>query len=284
MLTETEQAVRKTAIGASEAAAVLGVDPYRTPFQVWAEKTGRLDGFEGNKATDSGTRFEPAVLQWAEEQLGPLAAHGERWELPGYPIASTLDAATSNLLPVEAKTAGLFGPLPAGWGAEGTDEVPDNYLVQCQVQMLCTNAELAYLAAFLGGRGFCMFKIARSNRMVDYIKSQLAEWWERHIVADLAPPMTNVSVDVLRRLKREPNKTVDIPAELALRHEATKAALDAAKEAADESQAAILAAMGDAEAANFGDPARLLTFYEQTRKAHSVKESKFRVLRFSKRG
>jgi len=41
MLTTEQRAARMTGIGASECAAIMGFDPYRTAHQVWLEKTGR---------------------------------------------------------------------------------------------------------------------------------------------------------------------------------------------------------------------------------------------------
>jgi putative phage-type endonuclease len=283
MLTAAEIEARRDWIGASEAAAVLGIHPQRSAYEVWAEKVGDLKPFDGNKYTDAGTRFERAVLDWAEEELGDLHRNVPA-RLAGLPLGSTLDALTiGGGVPVEAKTAGLLGPLPDGWGDEGTDQVPDCYLVQCQMQMLCTDAEAAFLAAFLHGRGFQMFKINRSEKICGYLKTYLPDWWDRHVVARVAPPLANTSIDILKRLRREPNKTVEIATATAERYERACKEVTAAETEKKAAQAELLIELGDAEAADFGDPSRVLTFYEQTRKAHYVKESTFRVLRFSKR-
>jgi putative phage-type endonuclease len=281
-LTQADLEARKQFIGASEVAAVLGVSPFKTAFEVWAEKTGRVEPFAGNKYTDGGNRFEPVVLDWAEEKLGALERNVV-CKFGDAPVASTCDALTVERSPVEAKTAGLFRPLPEGWGEDGSDNVPDFYLIQCQAQMLCTGADVAHLAAFLGGRGFAMFTIQRSEKICKFLADFLPEWWNRHVVADSAPPMENTSTEVLKRLKREPKKIIEVTAEAAVRLERARAAESEAKKEVEAAQAALLAQMGDAEAADFGDPARLLTFYEQTRKAHHVNESKFRVFRFAKR-
>lgn len=283
MLTAEQLAARRHVIGASEVSAVLGMNPFKTAFEVYAEKVGDLDQFEGNRYTDAGNRFEPEVLNWAEEQLGRL----ERNITVRYgsaPIASNLDARWVDTgRPVEAKTAGLFGPLSDEWGDDGTDVVPPHYLVQCQAQMLCTESDLAYLAAFLGGRGFAMFKIHRSEKVCKYLATYLPDWWDRHVVKRVPPPMGNTSLEVLKRLRREPNKVVEVAPQLVADFEQAKAAATAAEKAKEAAQKALLAEMGDAEAAEFGDPSKVLTFYEQTRKAHYVSESTFRVLRVSKR-
>ena len=48
-------ALRHKYIGGSDAAAVVGLNAYVSPYTLWAEKTGRLPGFEGNLATEVGT-------------------------------------------------------------------------------------------------------------------------------------------------------------------------------------------------------------------------------------
>lgn len=48
--------LRSGYIGGSDAAAVVGLNPYASAYSLWAEKTGRTAGFAGNLATEAGTR------------------------------------------------------------------------------------------------------------------------------------------------------------------------------------------------------------------------------------
>src|SRR5574341_639051 len=64
---EKQLALRQTGIGASEVAAVVGLHPTRKPIDVWAEKTGRAERFEGNAFTEWGQRIERVVAEaWQE--------------------------------------------------------------------------------------------------------------------------------------------------------------------------------------------------------------------------
>lgn len=58
--------MRNETIGSSEIAAVLGLDPHRTPYDVWLTKTGQQPEFSGNEATKRGNILEPAVADWFE--------------------------------------------------------------------------------------------------------------------------------------------------------------------------------------------------------------------------
>ncbi len=43
MLTLEQKAIRQTGLGATDCAAVMGLSPYKTPYELWLEKTGRKD-------------------------------------------------------------------------------------------------------------------------------------------------------------------------------------------------------------------------------------------------
>jgi hypothetical protein len=66
--------------------------------------------------------------------------------------------------------------------------------------------------------------------------------------------------------------------------EAAKAEKTAAAAAEELAKSAMLAALGDAEAGDFGDPAKWLTYYEQKRAGYEVKPTTFRVPRIGKKG
>ncbi|GIV50738.1 MAG: hypothetical protein KatS3mg038_1259 [Candidatus Kapaibacterium sp.] len=69
---------RRSFLGASDAPAVLGLSPWRTAWEVWAEKTGRIDSWTGNAATSAGQLLEPAVLAWAARGAAAPARPGRR--------------------------------------------------------------------------------------------------------------------------------------------------------------------------------------------------------------
>lgn len=61
---------RKQSIGSSEIAAILGMDSYATPYDIWLRKTGRAKPFKGNAATQRGHLLEDAVAQYFEIETG----------------------------------------------------------------------------------------------------------------------------------------------------------------------------------------------------------------------
>ena len=281
-------AERAARMGASDAAAALGLSPFCTPYELAGLKTGRIEpDITDTKSTKSGRRFETAVLDDAEEALGPLR-RGELVHAKGldFPLASTLDGrviATGR--PVEAKTTGIVGPVYGEWGEPNTDIVPPYYLVQAVVQMICTEADLVHLHALIGGRGFVHYRILRDEQVCREITERLSRWWQRHVVEGVAPALTEpVPLEVVKRIRRQPAKVIDLYPEDAVtvaEFENAKSLKSSAEKSHEAAQAKLLLLLGDSEAANLPD-GRRIEYMEQTRKGYTVQDSTFRVLRIKK--
>ncbi len=200
-------------LGASEVAAVLGMSPWATPFDIWARKTGRMGEQEETRVMRLGNLLEPVVLTLAEDELGPLDRQPQTLLIPNSPIVCHLDAkVASSGIPVEAKTAGVECPIVGNWGEDGTDDIPDYYWVQLAMYVKASQKDLGYLAAYLGGRGFRMYVCPARHELADQIVNDVGEWWDRHIIGDRQPENSAPSEETMRRMKRQP-VTVDLAAE-----------------------------------------------------------------------
>jgi predicted phage-related endonuclease len=126
-------------IGASDFGALLGLSKFKTPHQLWLEKTGQAPPFPGNLYTDVGTALEPLVLKLAVKRLGltelirasELTPEGEPW------LKVHLDATArrdGELVVMESKTCS-FSKRDGGWGPEGGELVPSEYWAQVTMQM-----------------------------------------------------------------------------------------------------------------------------------------------------
>ena len=62
--------LRSHYIGGSDAAAVVGLNDYTSPYCLWAEKTGKVPGFAGNLATEVGTYLEDFVAKKFAQETG----------------------------------------------------------------------------------------------------------------------------------------------------------------------------------------------------------------------
>ena len=63
---------RRQAIGGSDAATILGLNPYASPYTLWADKTSRLPVQPDNEAMRQGRDLEPYVVRRFEEATSCL--------------------------------------------------------------------------------------------------------------------------------------------------------------------------------------------------------------------
>lgn len=186
-LTPEQIAERRQGIGASDAPAVLGLSPWRTPLEVFLEKTGRAGPQEESLPMRVGRALEPVVLQAFAEETGlSVTRQQERIIDPALPWRwATVDAIADGAL-VEAKTAGDRGE----WGEPGTDQIPRHYIVQVQHALACTGFKLAYVPVLLSGRDFRVYEVRRDEAIISAITEREVEFWSR-IERDDPPPLSS---------------------------------------------------------------------------------------------
>ena len=146
--------LRRQGLGASDMAAVMGVSPYKTPYQLWAEKTGATPEQKVGDAARRGVILEDAVGRFYEEERGvKLRKSNGIVRLKKYPrIMASLDRTIVGEPKgiVEIKTSA--SPRWSMW------PVPPEVQVQVTVQMGIVGAEWCDVVALLGG---LVFKIER---------------------------------------------------------------------------------------------------------------------------
>ena len=266
-ITPAQLEQRKKSIGSSDMPALMGVDAYKNAADVYHAKVGNvpdyLDDEEVNEAAEAGNYLEPSVLAWASAQLGVKIRKNQR-RVKGY-FAANLDALiVGRREALEAKTTGLYNPMffAEDWGDPGTDEVPPRVKVQAHHQMLCADLERVWVPALINGKGLVLYRLERSDYLIGEIEEVGIHFWEEHVLKRIPPEDVVPNLDTIKRLTRQPTKTVELDDRLFLAYlEAKEAAKLAAKDL-DEKKAAVLDALGDAEMgeSNVGT----LTYYEQT--------------------
>jgi putative phage-type endonuclease len=135
---------RKGGIGASEAAAIMGVCPYSTPLKVWKEKSGLAEGFEGNFATQRGSDLEAKARARYElislEDMPPATATHPKYDF----LRASLDGLRAdNKLILEIKV-----PSKESHDLAKSGKVPEHYKIQVQQQLLVTGADLCHYFSY----------------------------------------------------------------------------------------------------------------------------------------
>lgn len=182
---------RRSGIGASEVAAALGMSRWRTPWQVWADKTGahRRDR-DYSDAAELGTALEPWLLNQAAMILGEpvertpdrLYSHLEHpWQL-----ASPDGQAKTGAL-VECKTAGLVGRVDTDDWADGS--IPLSYEFQTRWQMHVMDVPACHVVGLVAGLGVVLVTVDRDLAVEAEMVRQVSQWWDRYVVAGEEPPI-----------------------------------------------------------------------------------------------
>lgn len=275
---------RKQHIGSSDMAAIMGLDPFRTAYDVWISKTGRLKK-NGNstKAMERGNFLETAILNWFESTTGKKIIRNQYRSAKneGIPFGTNTDAIVRDEgAPVEGKSVGNYSQEV--WGEPDTDEMPDRVIVQSFVHMICMDAPICYVPVYLPYRDFQLFHVDYRPDLATVIIAAGLNFWENHVLKDIPPENALPSIDIAKRIRKQPNKTVSISAGLIAAYEETQAFVKEAKEKKERAQAAILAALDGAEE-GIADNGRRVTNFTQKRKGYTVEDTEFAVLRFPKK-
>ena len=257
-ITEKQRQNRNKHIGASESAAILGLSPWKTAYDVWLEKTSKLEmPTFSSEAADIGNMIENGLLDWMATEIdGKIVKNQFRVHKEGI-LSATHDAlVVERKEGGEAKTSGIMNPFIAkdDWGEEGTDQIPEHILIQCQQQALVSNLDVVHVPALIGGRGRLMYRVERSVALCEIILERVTEFWTHNIMMDI-PPEGLPSLDVIRFRRREPGLTINIPSELVANWQQKKETIKEVKKQEEQAKAAVLAAMengevGESEAGN----------------------------------
>ena len=184
---EEWMALRHKYIGGSDAAAVVGMNAWVSPYTLWAEKTGRLPGFDGNLATEVGTYLEEFVAQkFAQETVKKVRKCNQSWFNDQYPwaIANIDREIVGEDAGLEIKTTSEMNTQKFKGG-----EYPANYYVQCMHYLAVTGKKRWYLAVLIGNREFKWFTIERDEDEINALMD--AEKKFKQLVDSNTPPMAD---------------------------------------------------------------------------------------------
>jgi len=180
-------AERKKGIGGSDAAAIVGLTPYATPYTVWADKTGRLPEREDNEAMRQGRDLEDYVAKRFTEKTGKKVRRNSKMlHNPLYPFAlANIDRdIVGENAGFEAKTTSVLNLKKFKNG-----EYPENYYVQCVHYLAVSGYKRWYLGVLVLNQGFYDFVIERDQDEIDALMSAEGDFWNGYVVTDTPPPM-----------------------------------------------------------------------------------------------
>jgi putative phage-type endonuclease len=205
---------RRKGIGGSDASVVCGVNGYKTPMEVFMEKTGQQIPEEAGEAAYWGKVLEAVVRAEFTKRTGIKVIEVAKLLCSKeYPfMLANLDGVckhpTLGSCVFEAKTASAF---KAG---EWDDGIPQEYMLQLQHYLAVTGYAGGYIAVLIGGNTFKHSFIERDEELISKLIRWESDFWE-HITSDI-PPALDGSEASAKYLKRRfpaaiPQSKVKLP-------------------------------------------------------------------------
>ena len=194
MLTAEQILERRRGIGSSEIAAVCGISSWGSPLSVWLSKTGQAAANDADVLHfDIGDALEPVCARWYARRMGELLEDPKR--VFHHPDREWQCAMPDRLRkndgrPVECKVS----YTSEGWGDEGSDEVPQEYLCQVQWQLDVLGADFAHIAAIIG-RQFRVYTVRRDDDLIAALREAGERFWHDYVLTGVQPPVTAHDAD-----------------------------------------------------------------------------------------
>lgn len=176
---------RQCGIGGSDVGAILGVNKYKTPFEVYLDKTEPITEIkEQSESAYWGDQFEEVVAKEFEKRTGKKVRRDRKhYKSSKYPfmVANIDRKVVGENAILECKTANQY--LASEWK---DDEIPASYLLQVQHYLFVTGSERGYIAVLIGGQKFVWKEVLRDEELINIIVDAEKAFWEK--VLDKTPP------------------------------------------------------------------------------------------------
>ena len=226
---------RQSGLGGSDAGAILGVNPYKSSYQVWLEKTDPDSACSRmNEPMHWGIALEDQVAaEFARRMDMTLERVDQQLEHDRYPyIIANIDRQVAGKPElVEIKTASAYAKQ--AWLDDGP---PLYYRAQVAQYLAVTGYDRAWIACLFGGQSLHAFRVERDEELMQFVVDKLDAFWRDHVLTGIPPEVDNRAVEYLTR--RYPFSNGEALSWTGSpKHEALLTALYARKQEADESKA-----------------------------------------------
>ena len=251
---------RRTWLGGSDVAAVLGISPWKTAIDLWLEKTAPepLPQVESPQMR-RGKRKERYILEWAAEDYG-LKVYAINRRVTDTTLAflrAEIDAEDCDGNNIEIKTVSPF--MADEWGDPDTDAIPIHYTAQVQHGLGVTSRKRCFVFAEIGDE-IWRYVVERDDALIEHMRQECAKFWG--CVQNRARPAIDYdrpssALSVVRKLYPGTDGGTLMADDDALAWRAVyESSIDSIKRyqaVADGAKAHLLESMGEAAELQFGD-------------------------------
>lgn len=204
---------RKSGIGGSDVAAVLGVSKWKTPYQLWLDKTSDKVEEKESDLLHFGQALEQVIAdEYALRNNVKVLRRNQMFRHTEHPeLIANIDRYIVGGKILECKTCDAYASSKFG---EGGDEVPDEYILQVQHYMHVTGYHEADLAVLIGGNKYRQFILKYDPKLANYAADKCVEFWNDYVVPQVPPPAT-ANDDLASYYDAKAGATITATAEIA---------------------------------------------------------------------
>ena len=249
---------RKLGIGGSDASVVCGINRYKSPVELWMEKTNQLQAQEAGEAAYWGTQLESIVRSEFTKRTGievrklDVILQSEEHPFMLANLDGICEVPDLGTCIFEAKTASAYK------AAEWEDTIPDEYQLQIQHYMAVTGYKGAYIAVLIGGNTFRWKFVERDEELIAMLTELERDFW-RHVEDGTPPPLDGSDASARFLAERFPTSTPkshitlpDTAADLLAQYDEACEELEAVTERKQKAENLLKEMMGENEVGTAG--------------------------------
>lgn len=195
-------AQRRQGIGGSDAAAAIGVCPYKDRLTLWSEKLGLLDppDLSGNEAVESGVKLERAIGEWYADKFGRQVTFPDPFTIERHPTIGHMFATIDAWETFEDGSRGVVQIKNTAYPPEFWEErLPINYETQLRHEMIVAGVTRGTLVALHRGQALRAYPVTLDPDEAAALIVAEEEFWNL-VEAETPPPAGPHSADTVKAL------------------------------------------------------------------------------------
>ncbi|MGX7075370.1 YqaJ viral recombinase family nuclease [Globicatella sanguinis] len=202
--------LRKQGLGGSDIGTMLGLNQYKSPYQLWLEKTGQIEApdISDKIAIQVGNELEDLVARIFTQQTGMTVQRDNKTHYhKDYPflLANIDRKIVGEKALLECKTTSAFNKQQ--WE---DDEIPASYIMQVQHYLNVLDYDKAYIAVIIGNHDFVWKEIQRDDELIEMYTKEAIKFWNENVLKNVAPEIDGslATKEALNLVDYEPINTL----------------------------------------------------------------------------
>lgn len=173
---------RNKYIGGSDAGAIAGLNPWKSQFKVYLEKTNQVKlDVQDNERMRIGRDLEDYVAKRFEEATGKKVRRNNFMMVDGFMSANVDREVVGENAVLECKTTNSYAKN------DWEDKIPIHYELQCHHYMMVGGYDKAYIAVLIGNEKFIYKEIQRDEETLDMLRKLENDFWTNYVLANKLP-------------------------------------------------------------------------------------------------